>query len=110
MQILALHRYARSSAQKTRLVANLIRHKAVKQALEILQFSRKKPAKIIKKVLLSAVANAEHNEGISIEKLKVAFVLVDKAASMKRIMPRAKGRGDSILKNTTHIKIILSSL
>ena len=110
MQTIALHKYAKSSAQKARLVANLIRHKTAKQALEILRFSKKKSAKIIIKVLKSAIANAEHNEGVSVEKLKVSKILIDQASRIKRIMPRAKGRGDSIVKTTSHIQIIVSDI
>ena len=96
---------ARLSAQKARLVADLIRGKGIDEALNILAFSIKKGAQIVKKVLESAVANAEHNEGADVDELKVATIMVDEGPTMKRIMPRAKGRADRILKRTCHITI-----
>jgi large subunit ribosomal protein L22 len=96
---------ARVSAQKTRLVADLIRGKAIDQALNILTFSPKKSAEILKKVLESAIANAEHNDGADIDTLKVSTIYVDKGASLKRMRPRAKGRGAGIEKQTCHIVI-----
>ncbi|MFB9886578.1 50S ribosomal protein L22 [Balneatrix alpica] len=96
---------ARLSAQKARLVADLIRGKNVDEALNILTFSTKKGAHLVKKVLESAVANAEHNEGADVDELKVDTIFVDEGPSMKRIMPRAKGRADRILKRTCHITI-----
>ncbi|MDH2432172.1 50S ribosomal protein L22 [Pokkaliibacter plantistimulans] len=96
---------ARLSAQKARLVADLIRGKGIDEALNILAFSTKKGAQIVKKVLESAVANAEHNEGADVDELKVATIMVDEGPTMKRIMPRAKGRADRILKRTCHITI-----
>ena len=96
---------ARLSAQKARLVADLIRGKGIDEALNILAFSTKKGAQIVKKVLESAVANAEHNEGADVDELKVATIMVDECPTMKRIMPRAKGRADRILKRTCHITI-----
>ncbi len=94
---------ARVSAQKTRLVADLVRGVAVGQALNILAFSPKKSAGIIKKLLESAIANAEHNDGADIDALKVTTIYVDKGASLKRMRPRAKGRGAGIEKQTCHI-------
>jgi large subunit ribosomal protein L22 len=94
---------ARVSAQKTRLVADLVRGVAVGQALNILTFSPKKSAGIIKKLLESAIANAEHNDGADIDALKVTTIYVDKGASLKRMRPRAKGRGAGIEKQTCHI-------
>ena len=106
METIAKHRYARTSAQKARLVADLIRGKKVAQALEILTFTNKKAAALVKKVLESA--NAEHNDGADIDDLKVAKIFVDEGPSMKRVMPRAKGRADRILKRTSHITVVVS--
>lgn len=107
METLAQHRHARSSAQKVRLVADLIRGKKVSQALDILTYTNKKAAVLVKKVLESAIANAEHNDGADIDDLKVAKIFVDEGPS-KRIMPRAKGRADRILKRTSHITVVVS--
>jgi len=93
------------SAQKGRLVADQIRGLPVAQALNILAFSPKKGAGIIKKALESAIANAEHNDGADIDELKVKVIYVDKAASLKRFMARAKGRGNKIEKQTCHITV-----
>lgn len=108
MQALAKHKFARSSAQKTRLVADQIRGLAVGKALDVLTYSPKKAAEMVKKVLLSAIANAEHNEGADIDTLKVKTVFVDEGPSMKRIKPRAKGRADRIVKRTSHITVIVA--
>ncbi len=108
MQALAKHKFARSSAQKTRLVADQIRGLAVGKALDVLTYSPKKAAELVKKVLLSAIANAEHNEGGDIDALKVKTVFVDEGPSMKRIKPRAKGRADRIVKRTSHITVIVA--
>ena len=105
MEALAKHNFARISPQKARLVADQIRGKSVDQALEILTFSNKKAADLIKKVLESAIANAEHNEGADIDDLNVAKIFVDEGPIMKRIMPRAKGRADRIFKRTCHITV-----
>ncbi|RDL42925.1 50S ribosomal protein L22 [Marinomonas piezotolerans] len=96
---------ARLSAQKARLVADQIRGKSVSEALNILAFSPKKAAAIVKKVLESAVANAEHNEGADIDDLRVSTVFVDEAMTLKRIKARAKGRADRILKRGCHITV-----
>ena len=93
----------RLSAQKGRLVADLIRGKKVDQALDILAFNPKKGATIIKKVLESAIANAEHNEGADIDTLKVSTIFVEKGPVLKRFTARAKGRGNQIIKPTCHI-------
>jgi large subunit ribosomal protein L22 len=93
------------SAQKARLVADQVRGKSVEAALEILQFSTKKGADIIKKVLESAIANAEHNDGADVDELKVSTIFVDEGMTMKRIKPRAKGRADRILKRSCHITV-----
>ena len=108
MEALAKHNFARISPQKARLVADLIRGKSVDQALEILTFSNKKAADLIKKVLESAIANAEHNEGADIDDLNVAKIFVDEGPIMKRIMPRAKGRADRILKRSSHITVVVA--
>ncbi len=108
MQALAKHKFARSSAQKTRLVADQIRGLTVGKALDVLTHSPKKAAELVKKVLLSAIANAEHNEGADIDALKVKTVFVDEGPSMKRIKPRAKGRADRIVKRTSHITVIVA--
>jgi large subunit ribosomal protein L22 len=108
MQALAKHKFARSSAQKTRLVADQIRGLTVGKALDVLTYSPKKAAELVKKVLLSAIANAEHNEGADIDALKVKTVFVDEGPSMKRIKPRAKGRADRIVKRTSHITVIVA--
>ncbi|HDL5269350.1 TPA: 50S ribosomal protein L22 [Mannheimia haemolytica] len=108
METIAKHRYARTSAQKARLVADLIRGKKVSVALEILTFTNKKAATLVKKVLESAIANAEHNDGADVDDLKVAKIFVDEGPSMKRVMPRAKGRTVRILKRTSHITVVVS--
>lgn len=109
MRVTALHKNARISAQKARLVADLIRGKSVAQALNILAFSPKKGAELIKKVLESAIANAEHNNGADIDELKVVTIFVDKAASLKRFQARAKGRGNRIEKQTCHINVTVGN-
>jgi len=105
VEVAAKLRGARISAQKARLVADQIRGESVESALEILQFSGRKGADIIKKVLESAIANAEHNDGADIDELKVSTVFVDEGMTMKRIKPRAKGRADRILKRSCHITV-----
>ena len=108
MEALAKHKFARISPQKARLVADQLRGKSVAQALEILAFSDKKAAALIKKVLESAIANAEHNEGADIDDLFVSKIFVDEGPIMKRIMPRAKGRADRILKRSSHINVVVA--
>jgi large subunit ribosomal protein L22 len=93
----------RLSAQKGRLVADLVRGKPVEQALNILQFNPKKGAAIIRKVLESAIANAEHNDGADIDELRVTRICVDKGPVLKRFAARAKGRGARIIKPTCHV-------
>ncbi len=105
MEVAAKLRGASMSAQKARLVADQIRGKSVEEALDLLAFSTKKGAAIIKKVLESAIANAEHNEGADVDDLRVSTIFVDGGLTMKRIMPRAKGRADRILKRTCHITV-----
>ncbi|KZZ41372.1 50S ribosomal protein L22, partial [Thalassolituus sp. HI0120] len=94
--------------QKARLVADQIRGKNVAEALEILAFSGRKGADIMKKVLESAIANAEHNNGADVDELSVSTVFVDEGMTMKRIRPRAKGRADRIFKRTCHITVKVS--
>jgi len=108
MQAVAKLRYARLSAQKGRLVADQIRGLPVEQALNILAFSKKKGADMMKKVLDSAIANAENNEGADVDELKVKTVFVDEAPTMKRLRARAKGRGSRILKRTSHITVAVA--
>ncbi|WP_345796346.1 50S ribosomal protein L22 [Castellaniella sp. MT123] len=105
METTAVIRGVHISAQKTRLVADLIRGKSVAHALNTLTFSPKKAAGILKKALESAIANAEHNDGADIDELKVTTIYVDKAQSMKRFSARAKGRGNRIEKQTCHIVV-----
>ena len=105
MEVKAKLKYARISPQKARLVADQVRGMPVEQALEILVFSQKKAAAIVKKILDSAIANAEHNEGADIDELTVTQVMVDQAPTMKRIRARAKGRANRILKRTSHITL-----
>jgi large subunit ribosomal protein L22 len=105
MEVAAKLSGARISAQKARLVADQIRGKNVGEALNLLAFSSKKAAEIMKKVLESAVANAEHNEGADVDDLKVSTVFVNEGRSLKRIMPRAKGRVDRIVKRSCHITV-----
>lgn len=108
MEAIAKHRFARTSAQKARLVADQVRGLTVDKALNILTFSPKKAAVLVKKVLESAIANAEHNEGADIDELTVAKIFVDEGPTMKRIRPRAKGRADRIMKRTSHITVVVS--
>jgi large subunit ribosomal protein L22 len=105
MQVAATLRYARVSSQKCRLVADQIRGKPVGQAIDILRFSRKKAARLVHKVLESAIANAEHNHGADIDELKVSVVEVNDAPFFTRYRARAKGRGNRILKRNSHITI-----
>ena len=109
MSTTAVLKGVRLSAQKGRLVADQIRGLPVDKALNLLTFSPKKSAAIIKKVLESAIANAEHNDGADIDELKVSSICVDKAASLKRMMARAKGRGNRIEKQTCHITITVGN-
>ena len=102
-------RGVRSSPQKGRLVADLVRGKKVDNALNILTFSPKKGAEIIKKVVESAIANAENNNGADIDELKVKAICVDKGMVLKRIRARAKGRAGKIIKPTCHIKVTVGS-
>lgn len=104
-QVAAHLKFARISAQKARLVADQVRGKPVESALEILQFSPKKAAELIYKVVSSAVANAEHNKGMDIDSLIVSEIFVNEAPTFKRNRARAKGRGTRILKRNSHITV-----
>ncbi|MDX1252926.1 MAG: 50S ribosomal protein L22 [Gammaproteobacteria bacterium] len=108
METVAKLKYARISAQKGRLVADQIRGMPVENALKLLAFSQKKAASLVKKVLESAIANAEHNDGADIDALKVSMVCVDEGPSYKRMHARAKGRGSRILKRTSHITVAVA--
>jgi large subunit ribosomal protein L22 len=108
MEAFAKHRHARTSAQKARLVADQIRGLHVEKALEVLAYSQRKGADLVKKVLESAIANAEHNEGADIDELTVSKVFVDEGPTMKRIKTRAKGRADRIFKRSSHITVVVS--
>jgi large subunit ribosomal protein L22 len=99
---------ARISAQKVRLVADQVRGMPVEEAEQLLSFSTKKAARIVKKVLLSAIANAEHNEGADIDELSVSSIMVDEGPTLKRGRARAKGRGTRILKRTSHITVTVA--
>ncbi|WWO97467.1 MAG: 50S ribosomal protein L22 [Candidatus Dasytiphilus stammeri] len=109
MQTIARYHNAVSSAQKIRLIADQIRGKKVSHALNILTYNKKKAAGIIKKVLESAIANSEHNDGAEFDELKVAKIFIDKGSTIKRSFLRAKGRTDRIVKHRSHITIIVSS-
>ncbi len=108
MQVSAKHRYARISPQKARLVADQVRGLQVDKALTLLKFSNKKAAVLVRKVLESAIANAEHNDGADIDELKVASIYVDQGPTMKRMRARAKGRGNRIIKRTSHITVTVA--
>lgn len=108
MEISAKLTGAQISAQKVRLVADQIRGKEVEEALDVLEFSNKKAADIVKKLLNSAIANAEHNEGADVDELKVSTIFVDEGRTLKRLRPRAKGRADRILKRSCHITVKVS--
>ena len=105
MEVAAKLKGARLSAQKARLIADQIRGKSVTDALKVLTFSTKKAAHLMKKILESAIANAEHNEGADVDELSVAKVIVDEGVTLKRIKPRAKGRADRIFKRSCHITV-----
>ena len=107
METTATLRGVRLSAQKGRLVADQVRGLPVGRALDLLTFSPKKGAKIIKKVLESAIANAEHNDGADIDELRVKTIYIDKAETLKRTSARAKGRGNVIGKQSCHIHVVV---
>ncbi len=99
---------SRISPQKMRLVADQVRGLPVERALDVLTFSNKKAATVVKKVLESAIANAEHNDGADIDELNISEILVDAGPTMKRLRPRARGRADRIIKRTSHLKVTVS--
>ena len=107
MEVAAKLKHAKISAQKVRLVADQVRGKPVEQALQLLAFSPKKAAAIVKKVLESAIANAEHNEGADIDELKVSRIFIDEGPSMRRWRARAKGRVNHIIKRTSHLTVMV---
>ena len=109
MEVVAKLKGARLSAQKARLVADQIRGKGVEEALQLLTFSPKKGADLIKKVLDSAIANAEHNDGADIDELKVKTIYVEQGASLRRFTARAKGRGNQIRKPTCHVYVTVGN-
>ena len=108
MQVNSKLRYAMISPQKCRLVADQIRGMPVERALQTLTFSHKKAAGMVRKVLESAIANAEHNEGADVDELKVSAICVDEGPVHKRWRPRAKGRANRILKRTSHITVTVA--
>ena len=105
MEVAARLKGARISAQKARLVADQVRGRPVEEALSLLEFSNKKAAHIVRKVLNSAIANAENNEGADVDELTISSIFVDEGATVKRIRPRAKGRADRIFKRSCHITV-----
>ena len=109
METQSILRGVRLSAQKGRLIADQVRGKQVEQALYILSFSPKKGAKIIKKVLESAIANAEHNDGADIDELKVKTIYVEQGTTLKRSAARAKGRGARLSKPTCHVYVTVGN-
>lgn len=108
MEVAAKLKFARLSPQKCRLVCDQVRGKSIDRAIDILKFSNKKPAGVVLKVLESAIANAENNNGADIDRLKIASIYADQGPTYKRMHARAKGRGTTVLKPTCHITVILS--
>ena len=108
MEATARLRYARLSAQKARLVADQIRGLPVGRAVDVLTFSNKKAAGIVRKLLESAIANAEHNEGADVDELRVSKIYVDQGSHQKRLRARARGRAYRIVKRTSHITVTVS--
>ena len=108
MEVSAKLKNADFPAQKGRLIADLIRGKSVENALQLLAFNTKKASRVIKKVLESAIANAEHNEGADIDELKISRIFVDEGRYQARYRARAKGRGARILKRSCHITVMVS--
>jgi len=109
MEAKAILRGARISAQKVRLVIDQVRGLPVARAADLLQFSDKKAAHLVRKVLLSAVSNAENNEGADVDELSISSAFVDEGPTMKRFRARAKGRGTRILKRTSHITVVVGT-
>ena len=110
METISSLKGVRLSTQKGRIVADSVRGLPVSKALDILKFSPKKGAKIIRKVLESAIANAEHNDGVDIDMLTIKKIFVEKGTTLKRFRARAKGRGNKILKPTSHIFITVEDI
>ena len=108
MEVAAKLKFARLSPQKCRLVCDQIRGLPIDRALDLLKFSRKRAAAVLKKVLDSAIANAEHNHGADIDELKISQVFADQGPTYKRMQAKAKGRGSRIIKPTCHVTVILS--
>ncbi len=108
MQVSAKAKRLEVSPQKARLVVDLVRGKPVGEALDVLAFSSQKAAGLVRKVVESAIANAENNEGADIDELKISEIFVDEGLTMKRIKPRAKGRADRIFKRTSHITVTVT--
>ena len=110
METKAIGKRIRISAQKVRRVADIVRGKPVADALDLLSFEAQQPAGLVKKVLESAIANAENNEGADVDDLKVVEIFVNEGMTMKRIKPRAKGRADRILKRSCHISVTVADI
>jgi large subunit ribosomal protein L22 len=108
METRAVLKFVRISPQKARLVADQIRGMKVEPALKLLTFSNKRAATLIKKVVESAIANAEHNDGADVDELKIKTICIDEGPTLKRMQPRAKGRGNRILKRTAHISVAVA--
>ena len=108
MEVQAVARRIRISPQKVRLIADQIRGKDVASALDILNYSTRSAAVPVRKVLESAIANAEHNEGADVDELRIARIFVDEGMTLKRIKPRAKGRADRIFKRSCHITVAVT--
>ena len=109
MEVSAKLKGAQISAQKARLVADQVRGRHVDEALDLLEFSPKKASRLIKKLLDSAIANAENSEGADVDELVISSVFVDEGRTMKRLRPRAKGRADRIFKRSCHITLMVSN-
>ena len=110
MEAKAIGKRIRISAQKVRRIADLVRGKPVADALDLLSFEAQQSAGLVKKVLESAIANAENNEGADVDDLKVTEIFVNEGMTMKRIKPRAKGRADRILKRSCHISVTVTDI
>ena len=108
MQVQAIAKRLNLSPQKARLVVDQVRGKPVSQALDLLNFSTTKGAGLVRKVVESAIANAEHNEGADVDELKISEIYVNEGLTMKRIQPRAKGRADRIFKRSCHITVTVT--
>ena len=109
MEVSAKLKGAQISAQKARLVADQVRGRHVDEALDLLEFSPKKASRLVKKLLDSAIANAENNEGADVDELVISSIFVDEGRTMKRLRPRAKGRADRIFKRSCHITLMVSN-